>query len=157
MDDLYICDGSGTANNDFLGQMRVRTLWPDSEVQAQWTPTPQGSNLPRISDATPDDDTGYVTADAAGLKDIYGVENLPASVATISGLRVSYRMRKQDAAAAQARCLLQSGSDTGYGQNDAPDTSYRYFSALFPTDPATNAAWTPSGVNAVVLGFERVV
>jgi hypothetical protein len=157
MDDLYICDGSGTANNDFLGQMRVRTLWPDTEVQAEWTPTPPGSNLPRIADTTPDDDTGYVTADVSGLMDLYGVENLPASVATISGLRVSYRMRKQDAAAAQARCLVKSGTQTANGQNDAPDTSYRYFSALFDTDPATNAAWTPSGVNAVQIGFERTL
>jgi hypothetical protein len=157
MDDLYVCDGAGTANNDFLGQRRVRTLLPNAELQAQWTPTPAGSNLSRVADVTPDDDTGYVTATVAGPVDLYGIEDLPISVATVSGLRVSYRLRKQDAAAAEARCLLQSGASTVYGQNDAPDVSYRYFSALFQTDPATGGAWSPAAVNAVVLGFERVL
>ncbi len=58
MDDLYISDRSGTANNDFLGQRRVRTLLPNADSQAQRAPTPSGSNLPHIADATPDHDTG---------------------------------------------------------------------------------------------------
>lgn len=157
LDDLYVCDGSGTANNDFLGQRRVRTLLPNSDIASGWTPTPAGSNAARVGDTTPDDDTGYVSAAAAGPLDRYGFEDLPASVATVSGVRVSYRVRKQDAVPAETRCFVQSGATVAQGPNDAPDVTYRYFSALFPTDPATGAAWTPATVNALSAGMERIL
>lgn len=157
IDDLYICDGSGTANNDFLGQRRVRTLLPNADLQAEWTPTPSGSNAARVADAAADDDTSYVSAVAAGPVDRYGLDDLPASVATVSGVRLSYRVRKQDAVPAETRCFVQSGAAVAQGPNDAPDVTYRYFSALFPADPATGAAWTPSGVNALSAGLERIL
>ncbi|WP_372623817.1 hypothetical protein [Falsiroseomonas sp.] len=157
LDDLYICDGSGTANNDFLGQRRVRTLLPNADLQAEWTATPVGSNAARVADAAADDDTGYVSAVAAGPVDRYGLEDLPASVATVSGVRLSYRVRKQDAVPAETRCFLQSSATVAQGPDDAPDVTYRYFSALFPTDPATGAAWTPSAVNALGVGIERIL
>ncbi len=157
MDDLYICDGTGTANNDFLGQRRVRTLLPNADLQSEWTPNPAGSNAARVGDTTPDDDSGYVSAAAAGPVDRYGLEDLPASVATVSAVRVSYRVRKQDAVPAETRCFIRSGASTAQGPNDAPDVTYRYFSALFPTDPATGAAWTPAAVNALSAGVERIL
>ncbi len=103
----------------------------------------------------PDAEAAY--AAAAGLLDRYGFESLPASVATVSGLRLSCRVRKQDAVPAETRLFVQSGAAVAQGPNDAPDTTYRYFSALFPTDPATGAAWTPAGVNAMSAGIERIV
>ena len=42
LDDLYLCDsstGAGTrANNDFLGDKRVATMYPASDSAVQWTP-----------------------------------------------------------------------------------------------------------------------
>jgi hypothetical protein len=37
VDDLYICDGTGNTNNDFLGTCNVRTLSPVSDVSNNWT------------------------------------------------------------------------------------------------------------------------
>ncbi len=157
IDDLYVCDGAGTANNDFLGQRRVRVLLPNADLAAGWTPLPPGVNAARVADITPDDDTSYVAGAATGLLDRYGFESLPASVATVSGLRLNCRVRKQDAVPAETRLFVQSGAAVAQGPNDAPDVTYRYFSALFPTDPATGAAWTPAGVNALSAGIERIL
>lgn len=157
LDDIYICDGTGTANNDFLGQRRVRTLLPNADLQTDWIPTPAGSNATRVGEEAADDDASYVAAAAAGPVDRYGLQDLPASVATVSGVRLSYRVRKQDAVPAETRCFIQSGAAVAQGPDDAPDVTYRYFSALFPTDPATGAAWTPTAVNALSTGIQRIL
>jgi hypothetical protein len=40
MDDLYICNTSGSTNNDFLGDIRVDTLYPNADgTYSQWTPS----------------------------------------------------------------------------------------------------------------------
>jgi len=155
-DDLYVADGSGTANNDFLGDVRARTLLPSSEAAVAWTPAGGGSNLGKIQDTTPDDDASYVSTVTVGALDRFGLASLPASTAAVRGVRPFYRGRKEDAATAETRLLIRSGSTVATGSTDAPDTSYRYFFGLWQTDPATGAAWTPAGVNALQLGYERV-
>jgi len=40
IDDFYLCDSSGTTNNDFLGDIRVDTLYPNADgTYSQWTPS----------------------------------------------------------------------------------------------------------------------
>jgi len=40
LDDVYICDTSGTTNNDFLGDIRVDTLYPNADgAFSAWTPS----------------------------------------------------------------------------------------------------------------------
>ncbi len=155
-DDLYVADGAGTGNNDFLGDVRARTLLPASTLASGWTPAGGGSNLGKIQDITPDDDAGHVSTVTAGTVDRFGLTALPASTAAVRGLRPFYRGRKEDAGIAETRLLLRSGTTLAEGAVDAPDTSYRYFSGLWQTDPATGAAWTPAAVNALELGYERL-
>ncbi|MFC7541032.1 hypothetical protein ACFQU2_18360 [Siccirubricoccus deserti] len=38
IDDLYVCDGSGSALNDFLGSVRVRSLKPTANNSVAMTP-----------------------------------------------------------------------------------------------------------------------
>ena len=39
MDDIYICDTDGTANNDFLGQILVEAIFPNADGDnSDWTP-----------------------------------------------------------------------------------------------------------------------
>ena len=40
MDDFYVCNTSGTTNNDFLGDIRVDTLYPNADgAFSAWTPS----------------------------------------------------------------------------------------------------------------------
>lgn len=155
MDDLYICDGSTADSNDFLGPVRVQRLSPTGDDSVAWTPNAGGNNWSRVSEAGPDDDTTFVSA-ASVLTDRYTIGDLPASAAIIRGVRVIYRARKEDAATVETRALLRSGGIDALGPTDALDTTYRYYSAYYPTDPNTGVAWTPAGVNALVAGVRRV-
>lgn len=153
-DDLYVCDGAGSLNNDFLGQVRVAALRPDANFAVGWTPN-TGANWDAVNDTTPDDDATYVEAATTGLEDLYDVTNLPADTVAVRGVMVQYRGRLNTAGAAELRTLLRSGSTTVQGALDAQDVGYRYYSTLHETDPATSAAWTPAAVDAVKAGVRR--
>lgn len=156
LDDIYICDGSGTANNNFLGPARVYSLAPTANSSVAWTPTPS-PNWDAVNDAPPDEETSYVRATTAPLIDMYQIADLPVSLTTVRCVRALYRVRKEDAAAVETRLRIQSGATVAEGPVDAPDTTYRYFVATFETDPNTGAAWTPAAVNALLAGFRRAL
>ena len=153
-DDLYVCDGSGSANNDFLGQVRVTALRPESNLSVGWTPN-TGANWDAVNDTTPDDDTTYVSASTTGVEDLYGMTDLPTGAVTVRGVLVQYRARFDNPGAAETRSLLRSGSTTVQGGLDALDIGYRYYSTLWETNPDTSSAWTPSAVNAIKAGVRR--
>lgn len=153
-DDIYVCDGSGSTNNDFLGQVRVAALRPDANSSVGWTPN-SGANWDAVNDTTPDDDTTYVSASTAGLEDLYDVTNLPGTATTVRGVMVQYRSRLDISGASELRALLRSGSTTVQGGLDAQDVGYRYYSAIWEMNPDTSSAWTPSAVNAIKAGVRR--
>lgn len=153
-DDLYVCDGSGSDNNDFLGPVRVNALAPTANDAVAWTPN-TGANWDAVNDASPDDDTTYVSA-ASVLTDRYTIADLPASAAIVRGVRVVYRARKEDAATVETRALIRSNVTEALGPTDALDTTYRYYTAYYATDPNTGVSWTPAGVNALTAGVRRV-
>jgi hypothetical protein len=80
IDDLYVCDGSGSVNNDFLGECRVLTLLPsdgngsnnDFDTSAGGSPADHGA---MVNDTTPNDDTDYVSSSTVDHVDSW---NYPA-------------------------------------------------------------------------------
>jgi hypothetical protein len=155
LDDIYICDGSGSSLNDFLGPVRSRTLLPTANASVAMTPN-TGANWDAVNDTTPDDDTTYVSAATAPLTDRYTLADLPPEASIIRAVRSIYRARKEDAATVELRSVLLSGATETTGAARALDTAYAYYTDYFPTDPNTAAAWTPAAVDALTAGVRRV-
>lgn len=152
-DDLYLCDGAGTINNDFLGTRRVQTLVPDGPAVAGWTPN-TGTNWQAVDEMGPDDDTTFVAASSAGPVDRHTLQDLPPAVTSVSGVRLIYRARKVDSGTAQMRGVLASPAGVINAAVQAPDLTYQYFSSTHERDAANNV-WTPAEVNALTAGVER--
>lgn len=155
LDDIYIVDGSGSALNDFLGPVRVRTLLPTANASVAMTAN-TGANWDAVNDTTPDDDSTYVSAATAPLTDRYTLADLPPEASIVRCVRSIYRARKEDAATVEMRSVLLSGATEATGAARALDTAYTYYADYFPTDPNTGAAWTPANVNALTAGVRRV-
>lgn len=84
LDDIYICDGSGSSNNDYLGTAVVEGLVPTGAgTNAQWTPN-SGNNYAAVDDFPSDDDTSYISTTTVNNRDTYVYSN---PVNTRSGLR----------------------------------------------------------------------
>ena len=72
MDDLYICDGTGASNNDFLGACKVETNFPLADGTLNtWTPSSGSSGSAMVNEVGSDGDTSYVSSSTASQTDLF--------------------------------------------------------------------------------------
>jgi hypothetical protein len=156
LDDMYCCDSAGSANNSFLGERQIVTLFPTSNGTVQFTPL-TGSNWQEVSETTFDGDTSYNYAGSSGLSDILNHGTLSSSFSTINGVQLTVGARKDSSGTADVANVLVSGTHTVDGTSLVCTTSYQYQCDIFEQDPNTSAAWTVSGVNSAQIGYTRTV
>jgi hypothetical protein len=151
--DLYVADTTGTTNNDFLGDTRVRELYPNGAgTYTDFTPS-AGSNYQAVDETAQDGDTTYVQSSTVGHKDTYAYTDLATSP-TIKGARLLLLAKKDDAGARSIAPTVKSGATEDDGTTAALSTSYVYYSKIWETDPNTSAAWTAANLNAAEFGVE---
>jgi hypothetical protein len=151
--DWYIADTTGTANNDFIGDLRVREQYPNGAgTYTDFTPS-AGSNYQAVDETAQDGDTTYVESSTVGHKDTYAYANLSGSP-TIKGARLLLLAKKDDAGARSIAPTVKSGATEDDGATAALSTSYVYYSKIWETDPNSAAAWTAANLNAAEFGVE---
>lgn len=154
-DDFYLCDTSGSVNNDFLGDIRVDALLPDGAgSSADWSRggADSGANWSQVEEVPPNDDTDYVAASTPGDVDLYTFDDLASPTGDVFAVCVNYRSKKDDAGSRVLTSQVKSGSSTDDGANYAPGTSYASTSDIFELNPDTSSAWTISEVNGLEAG-----
>lgn len=151
-DDLYVCDQSGPTNNDFLGDVRIDTLYPAGAGNyTQFTPS-AGANYTCVDETAPNT-TDYVDGATVGDRDSYAMGNLAAIASqAVYGVQVNAAILKDDAGAKSASTFVRSVSTNGDGASAALGTSQAYVSQVFETDPNGAIAWTEASVNAMEAG-----
>lgn len=162
-DDVFCWDTSGSQNNDFIGDRRVITLFPNEDTaQADWSvvdgASPPGEGYEAIDEADPDDDDSYIATDTVGHVSEFELENVPADIVTISAIQLVNRMRKDDAGTCNVQASLVTGGSPEAEANgaDRPITEiYTYWQDVIELDPDSAAPWTPEGFNASRLKLER--
>lgn len=157
-DDLYVCDTTGTKNNDFLGDVRIDTLLPNGAGNyTQWTPS-AGSNYQNVDDAIAiDDDATYNSADTIGYKDSYTLTDLDALGTTIHGIQLNTTYRKDDAGTRGVQAFIRTNS-TDYDQGDEVSLldTYTQDQIIIEDNPNDSAAWEEADINALEIGIELI-
>ena len=156
-DDYYVCNGLGTVNNDFLGDLRVQAIFPDGAGgNTQWTPS-ANANWQNVDETTPNDDTDYNSDATVGDRDTYTYGNLSPATASIKAVQIMTYARKDDAGTRTIAPVVRL-SAVNYDQASLPNltTSYQYLPQVLETSPATTVAWTLSEVNGAEFG-EKVI
>jgi len=149
-DDVVVAD-------DFMGQVQGAFLRPAGPGNyAQWTPN-SGSNDGAVRSPFPDADNSFNSSTTSGDKDTFAMEKLPSGgTPTILGVQ-HVILAKQDAGTQRTVRPKQRSSSTDYsGTGVNTGTSYVYIVEAKPTNPATSAAWTKSGLEAAEFGYENV-
>jgi hypothetical protein len=159
-DDCYICDTIGGSpsgpTDDFLGDCRVDILYPNADgTYSQFTPSTGTDHYALVDETTPNT-SDYNEEGTAGEKDSYNMQNLSAITGTIYGVQVSAAVLKDDAGARSIKVGVRSSSTDSVSASQALSTSQLYYRNIHETDPATNAVWTESGVNAAEALVECV-
>lgn len=155
-DDLYLLDLTGTSNNDFLGDCRVETIYPDGAGNStQWTPVGEASNYLCVDEVDPDDDSTYVTSSGTSELDLYTYDNISVGVAEIYGIQILPLARKDAAGEVTLDHYVRVNStDYVVGSGNMSD-SYTYYPVLLEESPDTSTQWTLDEINALEVGVNR--
>lgn len=153
-DDIYICDTTGSTNNDFLGSIRVDGILPDGAGdQTDWTPS-AGANYAAVDENPQDDDTTYVEDSTSTNQDLYNYAAMP-SVDAIKGLQINTTVRETDVTNYTLKTLIKTGTTTSADSAQAiAGTSFETLVRVAELDPDTSAVWIEAGVNAAQFGVE---
>ena len=157
-DDIYVLDGSGAANNDFLGDCRVECLLPSTGngSNTDFTPSTGSDHGALVDEATPNDDTDYNASATVGHLDTYNYPSLSGTPEDIFGIQVLPCVRKTDAGARDVAPVVKSGATTSVGTTVSPSTGYLYYPQIYETDPNTAAPWVSGGIDALEAGLKVI-
>jgi hypothetical protein len=156
LDDVYICDDSGSTNNDFLGDIRVETIVPTGAGNTtQWTPS-AGNNWDCVNDIVALADTDYVSETTASEKDTYAFGNLTPTSGTIKGVQIMIGARKDDAGSRSIAPVYRPTSTDYDGTTGVVSDSYTYLSEIKEVSPETSAAWTIAEINGAEFGVKLI-
>lgn len=153
--DLVICDGLGTVNNTYPGDIAcIRRLPNANGTYNQFTGS-DGNSVDnyQLVDEAPSNDTDYTYATASGQKDSYGVEDLPPATVSVVGVRAVAKTAKSGAGAAGMSVMLRENSTDTFSPSVPLSTSFSWQGDLVrEVKPSDSTAWTISDVNAMEIG-----
>lgn len=153
IDDLYLCNGAGSAFNDLLGDVKVQTLYPSGAGNSTNLTPSTGSNYQAVDDAT-GNTSDYVSSSVATTKDTYAFDNLTAGYDP-KGLQVIALAAKEAPGAVRTVIPVVRSGGTDYdGSARTLPFGWVYGRQVYEQDPATSTAWTTSGVNAAEFGVK---
>ena len=153
-DDLYVCDGSGSLNNNFLGACRVENLMAQTGNGSNVGLTPStGTDHGALVDEVPPNTTDYNSSPTVGAKDTYNLPSLTLSGA-ILGVQTSLFVAKTDAGARTVCTVCRVGGTDYDGANYTPLTTFGYLTEMRQVSPATGIAWTSAEIDGLEVGMK---
>jgi hypothetical protein len=153
IDDVYLLDLTGTANNTYLGEVRVRTLTPNAVgSHTTWTPTGAATNWEAADNYDPTNTTIYNSSTTVGDYDLYNMDPL-LSGATIFGLQIRGEYMHDDTGFYTVKnVMLTEGTlYAGHSMYTAP-MSYVALADYYDLNPFTGVGWTQTEVNDMQIG-----
>lgn len=163
IDDYYICTGAGTTNNDYLGDVTIRSLVPTSDAGTnQWTPSTGTSHYAVVDDDNTDISTwnsDYLTGINDNDTEMFGVEDITDTTpSTVAGVMLHCYGEKMDTGIRNLAGLLTVGGTTAqssdYPMRAVAETGAPNFTRhVFDRQP-DGTLWSIAAVNSMQAGFK---
>lgn len=156
-DDLYICDGEGSTNNDFLGDIRVDCYLPNgngNSSQLLGSDSNSTDNYALVDESSQNGDSDYVQSATSGQKDTYAFADMAHTPTGILGAQINMIAKKDDAGVRSICSVTRSGGSDTDGATQALSTSYLCYREILETDPNTSSAWTRTNLNNAEFGVK---
>ncbi len=154
--DLYVCDGTGSTNNTFLGDCRVEPRWPlAAGTNTAWLAN-GGTTVGCVQEIGDNADTNYISSLTTNDISTFTVPPLSITPSSIFGVQLTHCSRKSDAGLRQIADVIRSGSTNFVGTTINLSPSYQFFPIIYENDPNTSAPWTTTNVNALEIGAKEI-
>jgi len=154
-DDVYIAD------DQFYGGIKVLVTLPNGDgASTQWARTggTVAGNYTAVNEASPDDNTSYVSSPNVGDLDLYDFANLPDPSVAVKALQVWTRHERDDVVTRKAKMVVRSaGTNYPQGEFTTAQNVWQDDVQVLATDPATGVAWTGAAVDAAQFGVQVTV
>lgn len=155
IDDVYCLDGSGSVNNNFLGNRKVVTIFPDGDVvgYTDFTPSSGTDHYALVDENPVNDDTDYVASSTPNHTDLWDYAAI-SDLGAIAGLQINTQARETDAQNFTLKTPIKSSTTLDVNAGEViGSATYKNLRRISETDPYTTAAWIISGVNAAQFGI----
>lgn len=154
-DDWYICDTTGSNNNDFMGAVKIETLLPDAAGDSSdFTPS-AGSNYQNVDEVPIDTTTYNESLATTGNKDLFNIDSLSAISGNVKGVQVtSYAISTEGQVITVEGLVKSSITENNAGTFYIGSDIYQPFSAVWETDPTLGGSWSVSNINTLQIGYE---
>jgi hypothetical protein len=157
VDDIYIANGAGAVNNDFVGECRIRAIKPNGNGNSSQFTGSDGNSVDNylLVDETTPDTVDFVGSATLDHKDTYAFEDLPDVTGTVAAVQALAYAAKTDAGARNLAIVTRSGGADYDGADVALGTTPTYVKRMMETNPATGVAWLRAEVNAAEFGVKN--
>lgn len=157
---LVIWDGTGSENNDTLGNVTVLRHKTTSDVTlGGWLPSVGATGFNLLAKDAPNDTT-YLSGEDVPLPAAmaFEFENLPPDVTSVLALITVARHRKTDGGDGNVQTgLSPNGVDWDDGADRPITTAFQYDFDVSELSPATGLRWTPVEVDALRGRVDRTL
>lgn len=158
-DDLFVNDTTGTKNNNWSGNLRVKTQFMiangfTNNFSIGGT-APAATNWQSVLNNNMDD-TKFVYSSTVGNIDLYTPDpNLNSPL--VRSLQVRMGLRQDDATQRMAHAMLRIGGVNYEGSVDQyTNQTFTFYKERFETNPATAVDFTGADVNGLQAGVKLV-
>jgi hypothetical protein len=139
VDDFYCLDGSGSVNNDFLGNQKVVTIFPIGDVTGytDFTPSTGVDHYALVDENPINNDTDYVESSTANHTDLWDYEAV-SGLGAIAGIQINTHARETDAEDFTLKTVIKSGSTRLQNAGEVvSSTTYKSLRQVNAIDPAS--------------------
>lgn len=152
MDDIYVCDEAGSINNDFLGNVRVRShVVNGNGDHIGLTPVGSANNWQNVLNPTIQTKTDYNWTSTLDEYDLYTI--VSDSVATkVFGIINRASVRQADATQLWTADVIKTGGTEFEGPEKTTNSSFYFYKSIWELNPDTLLDWTASDINSLQIG-----
>lgn len=150
----YNANPSNYAGNAGL---KIVTLFPSSDEQAEWTPSSGSSNYALVGVEAYAGDSGYVYTNTVTDQDLYGIGTVSLSTVVMAQTKMVARM--DDAGPQQISASIKSGTTIYQGATRTLTANYEVYIDQYSNDPDTGSTWSASKfstANSLYIGVKEI-
>jgi hypothetical protein len=156
VDNLYVCDGSGSKNNDFLGPVTVHTIFPDGDDSVNFATTGNANYATHYQQVNSSDamwTTDYVQDSTTGNRDIFTMDDT-LNFSTVHGIMGCIVTLGITSNQNYTQVFSSNGTELESSNMSANTSTNKTSYFVVEDDPDTSSDWTSATINALKFGIE---